>query len=75
MQNIAKVQIICGVGSRVKVLWYESIEWNMEENFSMEWNIFSLEKDGKKLLEWKNHLLFHTINHVLAVSNLCNSAK
>ena len=35
--NIAKVQNICCIASSLKIFWYGSIEWNMEENFSMEW--------------------------------------
>ena len=45
--NIAKVQNIHCIASNLKVLWYGSMEWNMEENFSLEWNmewkIFSTE--------------------------------
>ena len=34
--NIAKLQKIRYFASSQKVLWYGSMEWNMEENFSME---------------------------------------
>ena len=60
--NIAKVQSnkinVC-IASRLKFLWYGSMEWNMEENFSMEWNteenfsmewkIFGMEMEWKKI--------------------------
>ena len=35
----AKQQNIPYIASSLKFLWYESMEWNMEENFSMEWNM------------------------------------
>ena len=34
--NIAKVQNIRCIASNLKVLWYGSMEWNMEEN--LVWN-------------------------------------
>ena len=37
--NVAKVQNISCIASSLKVLWYGSMEWNMEENFSVEWNV------------------------------------
>ena len=37
--NIAKVQNIRCIAFSLKVLWYGSMEWNMEKNFSMEWNM------------------------------------
>ena len=40
--NIPKVQNICCIASSLKIFWYGSVEWNMEENFSMEWKIFSM---------------------------------
>ena len=52
--NVAKVQIMRCVASSLKALWCESIQWNMKENFSMEWNmewkIFSKENFS---MEWK----------------------
>ena len=57
--NFAKVQNIPWIASTLKVLWGESIKWNMEENFSMEWNmewkIFNMEWkwNGRKLPVWK----------------------
>ena len=41
--NIAKQQKIRCIASSLKFLWYGSMEWSMEENFSMEWKIFSME--------------------------------
>ena len=32
----------CTTAPRLKFLWNGSMEWNMEENFSMEWKIFSM---------------------------------
>ena len=37
--SIAKQQNIRCIASRLKFLWYGSMEWNMEEHFSMEWNM------------------------------------
>ena len=34
--NIAKVQYKLRVASGLNLPWYGSMEWNMEENFSME---------------------------------------
>ena len=48
----SKQQNIRCIASSLKFLWYESMEWNMEENFSMEWNMeenFSMEWS----MEWK----------------------
>ena len=43
--NVAKVQYKLRVASGLSLLWYGSIEWNMEENFSMEWKkIVSMER-------------------------------
>ena len=52
--NEAKVQIKRYVASSRKILWYGSIEWNMEENFTMQGKIFSMEWkwNGRKLLVW-----------------------
>ena len=41
--NIATLQ-----SSKIKFLWYGSMEWHMEENFSMEWNM-EWKWNGKKL--------------------------
>ena len=66
--NIAKVQsnkiyIRC-IASRLKFLWYGSMKWNMEENFSMEWNkewkIFGME--WKKITSMEDgKIVFHSI--------------
>ena len=44
------------VASGLNLLWYGSMEWNVEDNFSMEWNmewkIFSMEWIGRKFVEW-----------------------
>ena len=56
--NIAKQQNIHCVAFSLKFHWCGSMEWNMEENFSMEWimkwKIFSMEWkwNGRKLPEW-----------------------
>ena len=43
------------VASSLKTLWCGSMQWNMEENFSLEWNmewkIFSME--WKKIASMK----------------------
>ena len=58
--NIAKVQNIPCFASTLKVLWYGSMEWNMEENFSMEWKW-----NGRKLPVWNmeksSFIPFHTM--------------
>ena len=41
--NTAKQQIIRCIAFSLKFLWCGSMEWNMEENFSMEWKIFGIE--------------------------------
>ena len=38
--NVAKVQYKFLVASDLNLDWYGSMEWNMEENFSIEWKIF-----------------------------------
>ena len=35
----------------LKVLWYESMEWNVEENFSKEWNM------ERRFLVWNGRKL------------------
>ena len=44
--NMAKVKIMHCFAFSLKVSWYESMEWNMEENFSMKWKIFIMEWIG-----------------------------
>ena len=71
--NIAKVQNIRCIVSTLKVLSYGSMEWNMEENFSMQWNM-----EWKILsMEWKKiasmeygKIVFHSIPyHALYVND------
>ena len=52
--NIVKQQNIRCIASSLKFLWCGSMEWNMEENFCMEWKIFSMEWkwNGRKLPAW-----------------------
>ena len=58
MLNVAKVQYKLRVASGLNLPWYGSMGWNMEENYSMEWNmewkIFSMEWkwNGRKLPVW-----------------------
>ena len=73
--NIAKVQskkytVRC-IASSLKFLWYGSMKWNLEENFSMEWNmewkIFGMDWkwNGRKLPVWNmeksSSIPFHTM--------------
>ena len=38
------------------------MEWNMEENFSMEWKIFSMEWKWKKIASMEyGKIVFHSI--------------
>ena len=47
------------VASGLNIPWYGSIEWNMEENFNMEWKKNARMKYGK--------IVFHSIPyHALA---------
>ena len=67
--NIAKVQSnkiyveLLPVQS-LKFLWYGRMEWNMEENFSMEWNtewmIFGTEWKKIASMEYEK-IIFHSI--------------
>ena len=54
LNAVAKVQYKLRVAFRLNLPWYGSMEWNMEENFSMEWKIFSMEWkwNGRKLPVW-----------------------
>ena len=69
--NIAKVQNIRRITSSLKVLWYGSMAWNMEENFSMEWNmewkIFSMQWkwNGRKFPVWNMEKSFSIPYHTL----------
>ena len=47
------------VASGLNIPWYGSIEWNMEENFNMEWKKIARMKYGK--------IVFHSVPyHALA---------
>ena len=54
--NAAKVQYKLRVVFGVNLLRYESMEWNIEENFSMEWNgrflVWNGIWNGRKLPVW-----------------------
>ena len=51
--NIAMVQNTRCIASSLKVLWYGSTEWNVEENFSMEWKKIASIEHGK--------IVFHSL--------------
>ena len=66
--NVAKLQNIRCIASSRKVLWYGSMEWNMEENFSMEWKIFSMEWKKIASMEY-GKIIFHSIScHALVIT-------
>ena len=50
--NVAKVQNICCIAFDLKILWYGSMAWNMEGNFSMEWKIFGIERKKIPSMEY-----------------------
>ena len=57
--NVAKMQYKLRVASGLKLPWYGSMEWNMEEYFSMEWKKIAHMEYGK--------IVFHSIPyHALA---------
>ena len=57
--KVAKMQCKLRVASGLNIPWYGSIEWNMEENFSMEWKKIARMEYGK--------IVFHSIPyHALA---------
>ena len=62
--NIAKQQNIHCVAFSLKFHWCGSMEWNMEENFSMEWimkwKIFSMEWKKIASMEY-GKIVFHSI--------------
>ena len=56
------------------------MEWNIEENFSMEWKIFGMEwnQNGRKLLIWNTGMEKSSSNpyHALVSSTVgCNVAR
>ena len=61
------------IASSLKFLWYGSMEWNMEENFSMEWNIFSMEWkwNGRKLPVWNMKKSSSIPYHALPMVFIC----
>ena len=65
--GIAKVQMMRWIASSLNEPWYGSMEWNMEENFGMEWKGRFFVWNGYGREEncwngnWKNHLPFHSI--------------
>ena len=61
--KVAKMQYKLRVASGINIPWYGSIEWNMEENFDMEWNM-----EWKKIARMKyGKIVFHSIPyHALA---------
>ena len=56
--NITKVQMKRCVATSLKVFWYGSIEWNMEENLSMEWKIFGMVRKIASMESEK--IIFHS---------------
>ena len=38
LQHCISAKYTC-ITSSQKFFWYESMKWNLEENFSMEWNM------------------------------------
>ena len=53
MLNVAKIQYKLRVASDLSLLWYKSMDWNMEENFSMKWKKIASMEYGK--------IVFHSI--------------
>ena len=78
--NVAKLQYILLVAPGLKLHWYGIMEWNREQNFSMEWNmewkIFSMEwKWYEKNCQygiWKNRIPFHSVHWLWEVYALRN---
>ena len=60
MLNVAKVQYKLRVASGLNLPWYGSMEWNMEDNFSMESKIFSMEWKKIASMEY-GKIVFHSI--------------
>ena len=52
------------IASSLKIFWFGSMEWNMEENFCMQWNmewkIFSMEWKKIASMEYEK-IIFHSI--------------
>ena len=58
--NVAKIQYKLRVASGLNLPWYKSIEWNMEETFTMEWKIFSTECKKIASMEY-GKIVFHSM--------------
>ena len=60
------------IASSLEFLWYGSMEWNMEENFSVEWKIFSMEWkwNGRKLPAGNMEKLSSIPYHALATTQV-----
>ena len=75
----AKQQNLRCIASSLKFLRYGSMEWNMEENFTMEWNmewkIFSIKWkwNGRKLSVWNMEKSSSISYHALPM--MCGSNK
>ena len=69
MLNVAKVRCKLRVAFGLNLPWYRSMEWNMEENSSTEWNmelkIFRVKWNGRKFPVWNTEksssIPFHTM--------------
>ena len=72
--NVAKAQCKLRVASGFNLLWFRSMEWNMEEKFSMKWrmesNMFSMEWkwNGRKMPVWNMLKLSSIPYHALAMA-------
>ena len=69
--KVVNQQNIRCIASSLKFLWYGSMEWKMEENFSIEWNmewkIFGMEWKKIASMEY-GKIVFHSIPyHALLV--------
>ena len=65
MLNVAKVQYKLRVASGLNLPWCGSMEWNMDEKFSMEW------KKIARMEYRKNRLPFHTMPWLLLFLICC----
>ena len=60
--NLAKIQYKLRVSSGLNLFLYGSMEWNVEENFRMEWKIFSIESKKTASMEY-GKIVFHSISY------------
>ena len=69
MCKATKYSIRC-LASSLKFFWYGSMEWNMEENFTMEWNmewkIFGMEWKKIASMEYGK-----TVSHSIPCPGYC----